>query len=58
MPCAGPWVNRAPRHLRGHQMEDVVFNGSDSLPATGMAEVSMIFDNEDGRESGGIQQLQ
>jgi chromosome segregation protein len=37
------------RHLRGHYMEDVVFNGSDSLPATGMAEVSIIFDNEDGR---------
>jgi chromosome segregation protein len=30
-------------------MEDVVFNGSDSLPATGMAEVSITFDNEDGR---------
>jgi chromosome segregation protein len=37
------------RHLRGHQMEDVVFNGSDSLPPTGMAEVSITFDNEDGR---------
>ena len=37
------------RHLRGHQMEDVVFAGSDSLPATGMAEVSITFDNEDGR---------
>jgi chromosome segregation protein len=37
------------RHLRGHQMEDVVFNGSDSLPATGMAEVAIVFDNEDGR---------
>jgi chromosome segregation protein len=37
------------RHLRGHQMEDVVFNGSDSLPATGMAEVSITFDNQDGR---------
>ena len=36
------------RHLRGHQMEDVVFNGSESLPPTGMAEVSLIFDNEDG----------
>src|SRR5919106_426761 len=36
------------RHLRGHQMEDVVFNGSDNLPATGMAEVSLTFDNEDG----------
>jgi chromosome segregation protein len=37
------------RHLRGHQMEDVVFAGSDSLPPTGMAEVSVIFDNEDSR---------
>jgi chromosome segregation protein len=37
------------RHLRGHQMEDVVFNGSDSLAQTGMAEVSIVFDNEDGR---------
>jgi chromosome segregation protein len=37
------------RQLRGHQMEDVVFNGSDSLPATGMAEVSITFDNEDSR---------
>src|ERR671923_2501699 len=37
------------RHLRGHQMEDVVFNGSDSLPPTGMAEVSITFDNEEGR---------
>jgi chromosome segregation protein len=26
-----------------------VFNGSDSLPATGMAEVSIVFDNEDER---------
>ena len=37
------------RHLRGHHMEDVVFNGSDGLPPTGMAEVSIVFDNEDGR---------
>ena len=37
------------RHLRGHQMEDVVFNGSESSPPTGMAEVSLIFENEDGR---------
>jgi chromosome segregation protein len=40
---------QSPRHLRGHQMEDVIFNGSDSVPATGMAEVSIIFDNEDGQ---------
>jgi chromosome segregation protein len=37
------------KHLRGHQMEDVVFAGSDSLAQTGMAEVSIVFDNEDGR---------
>jgi chromosome segregation protein len=37
------------RHLRGHHMGDVVFSGSDSLPQTGMAEVSIVFDNEDGR---------
>lgn len=37
------------RHLRGHLMEDVIFNGSESLQPTGMAEVSLIFDNEDGR---------
>ena len=36
------------RHLRGHQMEDVVFNGSESLSATGMAEVSLIFENDNG----------
>ena len=45
------WVmgEQSAKHLRGHQMEDVVFNGSDSIPATGMAEVSLTFDNEDGR---------
>jgi chromosome segregation protein len=37
------------KHLRGHHMEDVLFNGSDTLPATGMAEVSLTFDNQDGR---------
>src|SRR5215475_1114700 len=36
------------RHLRGHQMEDVVFNGSESLSPTGMAEVSLIFENDNG----------
>jgi chromosome segregation protein len=29
-------------------MEDVVFNGSESLAPTGMAEVSLIFENENG----------
>ncbi|MGH7845776.1 MAG: chromosome segregation protein SMC, partial [Candidatus Binatia bacterium] len=45
------WVmgEQSPRHLRGQQMEDVIFNGSESLPPTGMAEVSVILDNQDGR---------
>ncbi len=37
------------KHLRGHQMDDVIFSGSDIVAATGMAEVSLTFDNEDGR---------
>ena len=45
------WVmgEQSARHLRGHLMEDVIFNGSESLSPTGMAEVSLVFDNEDGR---------
>ncbi|MBI4523091.1 MAG: chromosome segregation protein SMC [Deltaproteobacteria bacterium] len=45
------WVmgEQSARHLRGHMMEDVIFNGSESLPPIGMAEVSLILDNEDGR---------
>jgi chromosome segregation protein len=45
------WVmgEQSARHLRGHLMEDVIFNGSESLAPTGMAEVSLVLDNEDGR---------
>jgi chromosome segregation protein len=45
------WVmgEQSARHLRGHQMEDVIFNGSDSLAQTGMGEVSLILENHDGR---------
>jgi len=36
------------RHLRGKSMEDVIFNGSDSRGPSGVAEVSITFEN-DGR---------
>lgn len=36
------------RQLRGRAMEDVIFGGSESRPATGLAEVAMLFDNGEG----------
>lgn len=35
--------------LRGSHMQDVIFNGSEDRPATGMAEVTLTFDNADSR---------
>jgi chromosome segregation protein len=39
---------QSPRRLRGRGMEDVIFAGSDSRSALGMAEVILTFDNASG----------
>ncbi len=44
------WVlgERRPTSMRGTEMTDVIFKGSTSRQALGMAEVCMVLDNEDG----------
>ncbi len=42
--CMG---EQSPKHLRGKDMQDVIFAGSESRPPSGMAEVSLIFAVED-----------
>ncbi len=42
--CMG---EQSAKHLRGRAMEDVIFNGSDSRAAAGLAEVTLTFDNTD-----------
>jgi chromosome segregation protein len=44
------WVlgEQSARHLRGRSMEDVIFVGNQHYGPMGMAEVSIVLDNEDG----------
>ena len=44
------WVlgEQSARHLRGQTMEDVIFAGNERYGALGGAEVSIVFDNEEG----------
>jgi len=45
------WVmgEQSARNLRGRQMEDIIFGGSESRKPLGMAEVSLVFATDDGR---------
>jgi chromosome segregation protein len=40
---------QSPKQLRGKAMEDIIFNGSESKKPLGMAEVTLIFSNENGK---------
>jgi chromosome segregation protein len=39
---------QSPKILRGHKMEDVIFHGSSSRKAVGLAEVGLVFSNDGG----------
>ncbi|HEX2768159.1 MAG TPA: AAA family ATPase, partial [Geobacteraceae bacterium] len=45
------WVmgEQSAKNLRGRQMEDLIFGGSESRRPLGMAEVSLVFATDDGR---------
>ena len=42
------WVlgEQSPKHLRGESMEDVIFKGNDRTAPSGMAQVSLTFEND------------
>ncbi|MFI5364689.1 MAG: chromosome segregation protein SMC [Candidatus Binatia bacterium] len=42
------WVlgEQSPKHLRGESMEDVIFNGNEKVAPSGMAQVSLTFEND------------
>jgi len=44
------WVlgAQSPKSLRGQEMADVIFNGSQTRRSLGMAEVTLVFDNQSG----------
>jgi chromosome segregation protein len=45
------WVmgEHNPRHLRGREMDDLIFSGTETKPAVGLAEVILTLDASDGR---------
>jgi chromosome segregation protein len=45
------WVmgEMSAKHLRGREMQDVIFAGTEKRAPSGMAEVTLILSNEDGR---------
>ncbi len=45
------------KSLRGSEMQDVIFNGSESRKPMGMAQVSVIFDCSDGRHPTGYENV-
>ena len=47
------WVlgEQSAKYLRGSKMEDVIFSGSGSAGLSGVAEVTLVFDNSDHRLS-------